>query len=134
MAGGKPYFGPVDGSGLPVILAEDRGFGTDIRREAVIDASDSGGHLLPAELVGEDLRQRAELVCFDRGMGQVQGLRVTDVRLGRQDGNGQRRENSGGGGQQRWPSESQLQRPQRVEAKLPDNAAGGEQDQKTGKR
>src|SRR5258707_4753762 len=40
----------VDGSGLSVILAEDRGFGTDFRREIVIDARDGGRHLLPAEL------------------------------------------------------------------------------------
>src|SRR5689334_10329889 len=55
----------VDGTGLPVILAEDRGFGPDVRREAVVHARDSGRHLLPAELVGKNLRQRPEPVSFD---------------------------------------------------------------------
>src|ERR1700728_4944617 len=81
----------VDGRGFSVILRENRGFWTDLRRQIVIDARDSGGHLLPSEMVGEKLRQWAELVRFDRRLTEMQRLHPSDVSLGRQDRNRERR-------------------------------------------
>src|SRR5579864_834179 len=92
----------VDGSGLAVILAEDRGFRSDLRREVVIDARDGRRHLLPAKLVGKELRQRAEPVSFDRGRREMQRPGIPDVRLGRQNRNRNRREERGGRDQQNW--------------------------------
>src|SRR5208283_5352116 len=61
----------IDGSGLPVGLTKNRGLETDFGREFVIDARHGGRHLLPAELVGESLRQWAELVRLDGGRGEM---------------------------------------------------------------
>ncbi len=73
----------IDCTGLPVILAKDRGPGANLRRQAVVDARDRGRHLLPAELVGIDLRQWSQLVGFNRGRVEMQRLRILNVRFGR---------------------------------------------------
>jgi hypothetical protein len=41
-------------------LREDAGLGADIGREGVEDTGGGGGHFGPAELVGEELRERSE--------------------------------------------------------------------------
>ncbi len=56
----------IDGAGLPVVLSEDGGARADIGGQAVVHAGYRGGHVFPAELVGEELRQRTEFVIFDR--------------------------------------------------------------------
>src|SRR5262245_37174594 len=46
----------IDGSGLPIVLPEDSGLGAYVRCQAVVRTRDCGRHLLPAELIGEQLR------------------------------------------------------------------------------
>src|SRR5471030_1382372 len=82
----------IDRAGLAVILPENRGPGANVRWQAVVNARDRGSHLLPSELVGIDLRQRAQLVSFDgRGL-EMQRLRISDVRFRRQNRNDEWRE------------------------------------------
>ncbi len=90
----------VNRPGLSVILAKDRGLGTYFGGKVVVDARNSRSHFLPTELVGIDLRQRPELMIFDRGRGEVQRLRIANPGFWRQDRNRQRREQDGGTGQQ----------------------------------
>ena len=62
----------VDGGGLAVILAENRSIWADLRRKVVVDTGNSSRHFLPSEPVGEELRQRAEPVRFDRRRAEMQ--------------------------------------------------------------
>src|SRR6266498_4700136 len=66
----------VDGPGLPVVLAEDGGLGANFLRKVVEDLGNGAGHLLPAELVGEDLRQRTEPVRFYGRLAETQCFRI----------------------------------------------------------
>src|SRR5829696_8168758 len=51
----------VYGSGLAVVAGEHASLGTFLRREPVVDAGDGFGHVLPAEPVGQGLRQLRNL-------------------------------------------------------------------------
>ena len=64
----------IDGAGLSVVLSEDGGARADIGGQAVVDAGHGGGHVFPAELVGEELRQRPEFVILDARLLQMGGL------------------------------------------------------------
>src|SRR5262245_57744813 len=55
----------IDGPGLPVVLREDGGPGADVWCQTVVRSRDRRRHLLPAELIGKQLRQRSEPVIFD---------------------------------------------------------------------
>src|SRR5262245_38243414 len=50
----------IDGARLSVVLAEDCSAGAHFRRQAVVSARNGGCHFLPAELIGEKLRQGAQ--------------------------------------------------------------------------
>src|SRR6202041_440181 len=52
----------IDGPRLAVGLGEDRGARADVRGQAVVDARNGGRHLVPSELIREDLWQRSQLV------------------------------------------------------------------------
>ena len=56
---GKVVPEEVDGAGLAVVVAEDAGDAALLGRQGVVDAGDLIDLLLPAEAVGEELRQRA---------------------------------------------------------------------------
>src|SRR5271154_252828 len=81
----------IDGSSLPVGLGEDRGARANVRRQAVVDAPYRRRHLIPSELVRENLRQWPELMVLDPGLFQTDCFRIADVRLRRQQGNRKRR-------------------------------------------
>src|SRR5207237_5653305 len=54
----------IDRAGLTVAVREDRRLRALLRRKRVINASDLPGHFLPAEFVGEMLRQGAGRLVF----------------------------------------------------------------------
>lgn len=68
----------VDGAGLSVVLRKDAGLGADIEREGVEDAGGGGGHFGPAELVGEELRERSEAESFNARRLEVGGLGISN--------------------------------------------------------
>src|SRR6266566_3758180 len=75
----------INRAGLAVVLAEDGSAFPVFRAQMMIDVRDRGDHFLPAELIGENLRQRSGMRCLGARRLDMNRLHVRDQFLRRKN-------------------------------------------------
>src|SRR6266566_1385976 len=75
----------INRAGLPVVLAENCSAFPVFRTQVMIDVRDRGDHFFPAELIGENLRQRSGVQRLRARRLEMNRLHVWDQFLRRQN-------------------------------------------------
>src|SRR5437868_834722 len=75
----------IDRAGLAVTICENRRDRALLRRKFVVNSPDFAGHVFPAELIGEMLRQRAGRLVLGFQRREADCFLVSDVSLDRKD-------------------------------------------------
>lgn len=73
----------IDRSGLAIILSENSGLRAYLGGQVVVDSPDFRRPFIPAELIGIDLRKRAQTMVLDTRRREMQRVRIADVSLDR---------------------------------------------------